>query len=63
MTAAELYKARQQEIAFQIKSLKAALAEHAKKFDKSPKNWGLVGDLGQVKQDLSVLDGFLKSTK
>ncbi len=62
MLAEEAYKIKQQEIAFQIKSLKTALAAHAQKFKKSPKNWAFVGDLGQVKQDLSVLDGFLKST-
>ncbi len=62
-TVKETYKNRQTEIKYQIKNIQAALTKHAEQFKKNDTNWGFVGDLGHVKEVLSELDGFLKSTK
>lgn len=61
--AAELYATRQQCIKHQIKALQEALKNHSKQAKADPGNWGNVGDLGMVIQNLSELDGFMKSTK
>jgi len=62
-TVKETYKSRQTEIKYQIKQLQTAMIKHAEQFKKNDTNWGFVGDLGHVKEVLSELDGFLKSTK
>lgn len=59
----QTYKNRQTEIKYQIKQLQTALIKHAEQFKKNDTNWGFAGDLGRVKEVLSELDGFMKSTK
>jgi hypothetical protein len=60
-TAKETYTKRQAEIKVLMKKLTAILAEDAKKFKNNDKNWGYVGSIGKVKDDLKEIIDFIGS--
>lgn len=58
-TAAEMYAKRTADINRLLADIKANLRLHAKAQRADPKNWGLTGDLGKVRQDLVEVVAFL----
>lgn len=59
MTAKETYHQRLTSIQKSIEILKSKLTEHNKSFEKRPGNWGYVGDLGHIDENLKNLVKFL----
>ena len=41
-----MYEAKALEVQGLLRRFEAKLAEHAERFEKDPRNWGFVGDLG-----------------
>ena len=60
-TAAEMYAARQNDIARLMDVLQMELDKHADAAKADPRNWGRTGDLGKVRSDLINLVGFLSN--
>ena len=60
-TAEVTYEERHQEIAEQLKSIGEALDAHKERHQARPADWGLVGDLGHVKELLGELLAFVNS--
>ncbi|MCW5777759.1 MAG: hypothetical protein KIS87_15085 [Phycisphaeraceae bacterium] len=58
-TAAEAYTARRNDIARLLDVLSMHLDINDKEHAAAPANWGLVGNLGKVREDLVNLVGFL----
>lgn len=58
-TAAQAYAERAAEINTHIKTLVVALAAHRAQHEANPKNWGLPGDLGHVRELLVQINEFL----
>lgn len=58
-TAKELYTHRAREIGVLLRIVRERLADHAKGARRSPENWGIVGDLGRVRDGLVDLLAFL----
>ena len=54
-TAAQAYSRRSKEITDHIKRIQQALKKHAQKFKKEDRNWGYVGDLGHIADELKDL--------
>ena len=59
MKASIEYQNRQNEINFQLKAIKLLLSSHK----KGVKSWGCVSELGYVKENLSEIESFLKSSQ
>lgn len=55
------YKKNQTEIAKKIKTLQDKLKKHAAQFEKDNKNWGYVGDVGYINEQLDALQGFINN--
>ena len=58
-TAAETYAARRSDIARLLDVLQMHLDINDKEHAAAPGNWGLVGNLGKVREDLVNLVGFM----
>lgn len=58
-TAAEAYAARRNDIARLLDVLSMHLDINDKEHAAAPTNWGLVGNLGKVREDLVNVVGFL----
>lgn len=58
-TAAEMYAARRNDIARLLDVLSMHLDINDKEHAAAPGNWGLVGSLGKVREDLVSLVGFM----
>ncbi|QOJ01034.1 MAG: hypothetical protein HRU70_11220 [Phycisphaeraceae bacterium] len=58
-TAAEMYASRRNDIARLLDVLQMELDKHADRAKADARNWGLTGDLGQVREDLINLVGFM----
>ena len=58
-TAAEMYAARRNDIARLLDVLSMHLDINDKEHTAAPGNWGLVGNLGKVREDLVNLVGFM----
>jgi hypothetical protein len=58
-TAAEVYAARRNDIARLLDVLSMHLDINDKEHAATPTNWGLVGNLGKVREDLVNVVGFL----
>ena len=58
-TAAEMYAARRADIDRLLAALKDNLRLHAKDHHANPRNWGLTGDLGKVREDLINIVAFM----
>lgn len=58
-SAAEMYAARRTDIARLLDVLEMELDKHAERATADPRNWGLPGDLGKVREDLVNLVGFM----
>lgn len=61
MTAAEKYFEKSMKIQEQISKLQTALESHNEAFSNDKGNWGFVGDLGMVSNELSTLEDFMIS--
>jgi len=59
-SAAQAYKRRSQEIAKFLTTLDKQLKKHAQDFKKNETNWGYVGDLGHIAEELKDLAEGLK---
>lgn len=60
MTAQEQYKNTRKEISSLIKQLNQLLDLKDKTADKDSENWGHAGDLGYIKEQLTIIVNFLK---
>lgn len=60
-TAAQTYAARRTDIARLMDVLQMELDRHDAKQKADPKNWGHAGDLGEIREDLINLVGFISS--
>lgn len=58
-TATEMYAARRNDIARLLDVLSMHLDINDKEHAAAPANWGLVGNLGKVREDLVNLVGFM----
>jgi len=59
-TAKEAYSSRRTTIKKLISGLENKLKRHSEKQNKNPTDWGLVADLGYVKEQLENLIKFIK---
>lgn len=57
--AAKAYEDRRAKINHLVDQLTAALDEHETKMKASPRNWGFVGDLGNVVEELKNIVDFM----
>lgn len=55
-----MYKEKQRQIDDLLKQLERGLKKHDKKFQKGMKNYGYIGDLGHVVEQLQEVVDFLK---
>ena len=55
------YKIRLREMNTLMEALHKALADHERRQDEDPENWGWAGDLGQVNMDMKEMIRFLTS--
>ena len=60
MQANEAYNSKQAEIKQLIAQLQKALKNHANKQKKQPDNWGYVGELSSVSNDLKNINEIIK---
>ncbi|QOJ00921.1 MAG: hypothetical protein HRU70_10600 [Phycisphaeraceae bacterium] len=58
-TAAEVYATRRNDVARLLDVLRMHLDINDKEHTADPANWGLVGNLGKVREDLVSLVGFM----
>jgi len=58
MTTDEIYKTKLKEIESIIESLKNNFKKHSDRQAADPKNWGFVGDLGYLKNELLNLNKY-----
>jgi hypothetical protein len=59
-TAADKYYKRLRDVEQQIKLLQQGIKKHEQKFRGDSRNWGYVGDLGHIYEQLSDLSGFFE---
>lgn len=57
--ATKKYKTMQIEIAFQLAEIKSKLLNHKNRQKEGNKNYGFVGDLNYVKEQLGYINDFL----
>jgi hypothetical protein len=54
------YRARQISIALHLEKINKAMIHHAAEFERTKcKDWGYIGDLDKVKDDLEEIENFL----
>jgi hypothetical protein len=54
------YESHFKEVENGIKTLQAKLKKHQKDFKANPNNWGYVGDMSYINQQLKEINSFLK---
>lgn len=62
-TASEVYRAKRQEVDGLLADLKAALREEANRQRKDARNWGFVGNMEYVAEQLKELVRFTKGER
>ncbi len=60
-TAAQMYAARRSDIARLLDVLEMELGQHDARAKAEPRDWGLTGNLGKVREDLINLVGFMSN--
>lgn len=60
MTADEMYIERLNQIGEQIVNIQSLLASHIAKQSRDTTNWGYVGDLGGISEQLAEIEEMLK---
>lgn len=58
-----LYQDRVDSIRQQLQEIELAIRIHQLKFEKDPKNWGYVAEIGAVDIQLSTIKGFINDNK
>lgn len=60
-TATERYVELEAEVSKKVYALQTLLFSHMKRQRQDPKNWGLVGDLEKINNDLKeMMEGFVQ---